>query len=300
VYSDGFLQNFNILQLSRIIAILAKIKNPIKTLGVAFNSSPLATVRYTHKCKCLQEVELKLEMYGASDVGKVRKTNQDSFYCNALQGMAIVADGIGGRKGGEVASRIAVDGMRRAIVSCEQLRHEEINPFLVSAVDTVNSEIITSGNVKGLPGMGTTLECAMFVGDRVHLAHVGDSRTYLFYKGQFWQLTIDHNLKTFIDRGWMIKSEIAPKMMKEEALVKALGLTHRCEIDVYSKELKDGEIYLTCSDGLSSMVEMKRIASIMKEHSSKPESLPKYLIEEANRAGGKDNVTVVITTVQST
>jgi protein phosphatase len=235
-------------------------------------------------------------MFGASDLGRVRKSNQDAFYCSGSQGIALVADGIGGRKGGEVASKLAVEGMKKAIVECESLRHEEVNPFLVSAIDRINNEIISTGNTNGTPGMGTTLECLMFVGDKVHVAHVGDSRTYLFYKNHLWQLTIDHNLKTFVDRGWMVRSEISPRM-KEEALVKSLGLTARCEIDIYNKTIQDGEIYLTCSDGLSSMIDNRKMSTIIREQQANPERLPRLLIDEANAEGGRDNITVVVTRV---
>ncbi len=239
---------------------------------------------------------MKLEIFGATDLGRVRKSNQDSFFCSSSQGIAVVADGIGGRKGGEVASRMAVEGMKKAIVECESLRHEEINPFLMNSIDRVNSEIINAGTNNGTPGMGTTLECLMFVGDKVHIAHVGDSRTYLFHKNHLWQLTIDHNLKTFVDRGWMVRSEISSKM-KEEALVKSLGLTQRCEIDVYNKTLQEGEIYITCSDGLTSMVDNRKISTIIREQQANPERLPRLLIDEANAEGGRDNITVVVTRV---
>jgi PPM family protein phosphatase len=241
---------------------------------------------------------VRIDMYGASDVGRVRKNNQDAFYCNATQGIAVVADGIGGRKGGEVASRMAVDGMRKAFLACDSLRHDEIANFLASTVDQINQDIIYAGEQRGLSGMGTTMECVMFVGDKIHIAHVGDSRTLLVYKSQLWQLTIDHNLKNFIDRGWIVRSEIGPKM-REEALVKSLGLAPRCEIDIYNKQIREGELYVTCSDGLTSMVDHRKIAQLVTENVHQPEVIPELLIAKANQAGGRDNTTVVVTRIRA-
>ncbi len=235
-------------------------------------------------------------MFGATDVGRVRKANQDSFYYDEAHGFAVVADGIGGRKGGEIASKVAVEGMKKEFLDCDRLRHEEINPFLANAIDRVNQQILDRGTKENKPGMGTTINCLMFVGDRLHIAHVGDSRTYLYYKGHMWLLTLDHNLKMLLDRGWMQKQDLAPGA-KEEALVRSLGLSDRCDVDVYDITIKKGEIFLTCSDGLSSMVDDRKIAQIIRENESNLTQLPSKLVSEANRRGGKDNITVVISQV---
>ena len=219
--------------------------------------------------------------------------NQDSMFFDETQGLVVVADGIGGRKGGEVASRMAVEGIRQAYLESEVIRHEEVAPFLSSAFDSINTRILEKGQSDpDITGMGTTLNALLFVGDRLYIAYVGDSRSYLYYQGQLWQLTIDHSLRTFVDRGWLPKTHLQPGI-RDSALVRSLGLTQRCEIDLYDMQLKQGEIFITCSDGLSGMVEDKRIASIVRHYENQLEKIPKALVAEANKNGGKDNVTVV-------
>jgi serine/threonine protein phosphatase PrpC len=242
---------------------------------------------------------MQIRMAGGSDIGRVRKNNQDSFYFDAAHGVVIVADGIGGRKGGEIASKIAVDGMRDSFLESDVLRPEEIRPFLTSAVERVNQSVMSQGEIQSeYRGMGTTLNSVFFMADHAHIAHVGDSRTYLIERGGMWQLSIDHNIETFISRGWMKREDLAPGT-RDSALVKSVGLTERCEVDLYSIKLREGQIFVTCSDGLTGMVGDRRILEVVKEHVSNLNRLPKALIDEANRNGGKDNITVVTAQVRS-
>lgn len=241
---------------------------------------------------------VQVRMIGATNVGRRRKTNQDSLYYDEPAGFGLVADGIGGRNGGEIASSMAVNGLRKAFLTSDRIRHEEINPFLISAVDRINQEIVERGRrEQEINGMGTTLNCLMFVGDRLHLAHVGDSRTYLYYKKHLFQLTLDHSVANFLERGWIPKSAIQAGA-KEGALVRAVGLAERCEMDLYEMPLKPGQLFLTCSDGLSSMVEDRKIAQILGENLDQFEQLPQILIDQANAAGGKDNITVLVSHVR--
>ena len=236
-------------------------------------------------------------MAGLTDIGKRRKNNQDSIYFDEPQGIGIVADGIGGRKGGALASAMIVEGLKRAFLDTDRIRHEEINTFVISAIDRINAEVINRGKSEDdTNGMGTTLNFLMFVGDKLHLAHIGDSRTYLFHRNHLFQLTIDHNLQTFVERGWLPRAAMAPGV-KAEALVRSIGLSMKCEPDVYQLDLKPGEIFLTCSDGLTAMVSDKRIAQIMAQNQRNFARLPQILVEEANSAGGKDNITVLCTQI---
>ena len=241
---------------------------------------------------------MQVRMIGATDVGRRRKSNQDSLYYDELSNFGIVADGIGGRKGGEIASSLAVNGLRKAFMNSDRIRHEEVGPFLTSAVDKMNSEILERGRKEQeILGMGTTLNCLMFVGEKLHIAHVGDSRTYLYYKKHLFQLTLDHSVGNFLERGWLPKSAVQPGA-KEGALVRALGLGERIDVDIYEIALKPGQLFLTCSDGLTGMVEDRRIAQIITENLDQFESLPKLLIDAANAAGGRDNITVLLSHVR--
>lgn len=241
---------------------------------------------------------MRIRMYGESDIGRVRKKNQDSVYFNGEQGIVVVADGIGGRKGGEVASQMAVRGLKKQFVECESLRHESIIPFLASSIDKVNQGIIEKGQTTpAIEGMGTTLNCLLFVGEKVYIAHMGDSRTYLYTKGQMWQMTVDHNVEVYVSRGWLPRETLQGRS-KPGALVRALGLSPECEVDIYEKALHEGEIYVTCSDGLTGMVDDRKITAMIRENEKRLDVLPRLLIAEANRNGGKDNITVVVTEVQ--
>lgn len=241
---------------------------------------------------------MQVRMIGATDVGRRRKSNQDSLYYDEPAGFGIVADGIGGRSGGEIASSMAVNGLRKSFLNSERIRHEEITPFLVSSVDKMNQEILERGRrEQEIAGMGTTLNCLMFVGDKLHLAHVGDSRTYLYFKKHLFQLTLDHSVGNFLERGWLPKSAVQPGA-KDGALVRAMGLADRCDVDIYEIQLKPGQLYLTCSDGLSGMMEDRKIAQLITENMDQFEKLPKILIDAANAAGGKDNITVLLSHVR--
>ena len=241
---------------------------------------------------------MRVRMSGATDIGRKRKGNQDSIFFDESHGMGVVADGIGGRKGGEIASSIAVNSMKRSFQAADAIRHGEVNSFLISSIDQLNEDILSRGQAEPeIAGMGTTLNCLAFVGDRLHLAHIGDSRTYLYQDGQIFQLTIDHNVGTFAERGWLKPHQIVPGA-RDEALVKGLGLGPSCEVDIYEIPLKFGQIYITCSDGLSGMISDQEIANIVRKNYGKLDTLPKLLIDAANAAGGRDNITVLLSEVR--
>jgi protein phosphatase len=244
-----------------------------------------------------KETKVRVRIFGATDVGRVRKINQDSYYINAEQGIAIVADGIGGRKGGEIASSMAVKGIYSEFLKRQNMKESDVPPFLIATIDKVNSQILEKGqDDEAIEGMGTTLNALVFLGDNLYIAHVGDSRTYLYYRNHIWQLTLDHNMEVYIERGWLSKETLG-KAARPNALVRALGLTPKCEVDVYEKVVRPHEIYLTCSDGLTGMVSDKKIKSLIREYENKLHALPERLVEEANKGGGKDNITVVISEV---
>lgn len=241
---------------------------------------------------------MQVRMIGATDIGRRRKTNQDSLYYDEPAGFGIVADGIGGRSGGEIASSMAVNGLRKAFIATDRIRHEEIAPFLINTIDVMNSEIIERGRREAeITGMGTTLNCLMFVGDKLYLAHVGDSRTYMYYKKHLFQLTLDHSVGNFLQRGWLPKSALAAGA-KDAALVRAMGLGDRCDVDIYEVPLRPGQIFLTCSDGLSGMLDDRKMCQIITENYQNFEKIPRVLIDSANQAGGKDNITVLISLVK--
>jgi PPM family protein phosphatase len=241
---------------------------------------------------------MRIRMAGATDIGRRRKGNQDSIFYDESRGLGLVADGIGGRKGGDIASSLAVNAIKKAFFGIETIRYGEVNSFLVSAIDDANSAIIGRGQLEPeIAGMGTTLNCLAFVGDRLHLGHVGDSRTYLYQDGNIFQLTMDHNVGTFAARGWLRNDQILAGS-KNEALVKALGLGPVCEADIYELDLKVGQVLITCSDGLTGMVSDHDIGRIVRKNIGNFDELPSLLIAAANAGGGLDNITVLVSEVR--
>lgn len=242
---------------------------------------------------------MRIRMAGATDIGLKRKANQDSIFYDEPHGLGIVADGIGGRRGGEVASSIAVNSLRKLFLDSDLIKYGEISSFLAGTIDRINLDIIARGQLEPeIAGMGTTLNCLLFVADKVHIAHVGDSRTYLFQNDHLFQLTLDHNVQMFAERGWLKPGQIAPNA-KQEALVRALGLAPGCETDVYEMALRPGQLFLTCSDGLSGMISDQEIADILRKYRKRFDDLPRKLIEAANAGGGRDNITVLVSEVRS-
>jgi protein phosphatase len=187
--------------------------------------------------------------------------------------------------------------MKKSFIETERIRHEEINPFLYSSVEKINQSVINYGETHTeVKGLGTTLNFLMFVSDKLYIAHVGDSRTYMFYKNHMWQLTIDHNVETFTERGWINKASISADT-KKEALVRSIGMTNNVEMDVYDLKVQPGTIFVTCSDGLYGMVRNSLIAKTIYKNIDNFRVLPNLLIAEALKGGGKDNVTVVVSKV---
>lgn len=241
---------------------------------------------------------MDIDIYGATDIGKVRKINQDSFDFNVDGRYLVVCDGIGGRKSGDVASQLCVEGLSKALEKVDGIGKNDIPNYLSSSVDIVNKNVVHKGDSSDeLEGMSTTLNAIYFSDDRAYIAHLGDSRTYLYYDDHLWQLTFDHNVKNYVEKGWLSK-DILVKNNKPDALVRAIGLAENCEVDLYEIDLKKDFILITCSDGLTGMVEDRTIKDIIGRYTEKLHVLPGRLIREANNNGGVDNITVVVTKVR--
>lgn len=236
---------------------------------------------------------MKIQMRGATNIGLIRKNNEDSIFYDEGSGISVVCDGIGGREGGEIASQLTTDNMK---VEFAAWQNKKENPahFLKAAAQKINTMIISKGSENPkLEGMGTTMECALYHAGHLYLGHIGDSRTYLYFKEQLWLLTVDHNVKTLAHYG-DIPSEIT-KFASGDSLVKALGVAPYADLEVYQMKLEPGQIFLSASDGLFDMIDDKRIAEIMKEHASNTPSMLEALVESAHRGGGVDNISVVVT-----
>jgi protein phosphatase len=222
-----------------------------------------------------------------SDTGRQRSANEDSFFAGSP--VFAVADGMGGAQAGEVASRIAAE-------SFDAAERGDSSPegYLRSIAVDANTRINDlAAEDESRSGMGTTFTAALVEGDDVSLAHVGDSRAYLFRDGDLRMLTSDHSLVEELLRQGKLTREQAEDHPQRSIITRALGPERQVEVDTMTYRAKDGDIYLLCSDGLTTMVKDDLIAAILARANSL-EGAANELIEQANLAGGRDNITVVL------
>jgi PPM family protein phosphatase len=223
-----------------------------------------------------------------TDTGRVREANEDAFLVEApLFG---VADGMGGHLAGDVASRTAVETITT--------RAEQDSPgdtgSLARLVREANHEIWKKAQSDAsLHGMGTTCTLAMLDDTSLHIAHVGDSRAYLFRDGDLSQITEDHTLVGRMVREGRLRPEEAERHPQRSIVTRALGVDPDVEVDTQTIELREGDRILICSDGLSSMVDQDSIAEVLDDKAD-PQDASELLVQLANDAGGEDNITAVV------
>jgi serine/threonine protein phosphatase PrpC len=221
-----------------------------------------------------------------SDTGRQRTANEDSFF--AAGDVYAVADGMGGAQAGEVASKIAAE----SIVPDER---GDASPeaFLRSVAEDANRRIhALSEEDSSRSGMGTTFTAALVEGDEVSLGHVGDSRAYVFREGELRLLTSDHSLVEELRRQGRLTPEQAEDHPQRSIITRALGPEPEVEVDTMTFSARPGDVYLLCSDGLTTMVKDEQITEILASAATLDEAA-RQLVEAANAAGGRDNVTVV-------
>lgn len=239
-------------------------------------------------------------LYAAStDVGLVRKNNQDAFFASTESGLVIVADGMGGHKGGEIASAIAVQGIADNLQkqNWEGSDAMQILLKLGSAVEKANQLIRQqAADNAELSGMGTTVVVALFINGRIYLAHVGDSRIYRFRKNKLEQLTRDHSLiQQLVDSGTFstIREAVAAGI-GTNVLTRGLGIEEQVEVDVSDEPLESGDLFLVCTDGLTAMLKDHDLERLLNHYHSDLDTAVERLVVGAMSAGGLDNVTVVL------
>jgi PPM family protein phosphatase len=227
---------------------------------------------------------MKVEVGFATDIGRVRERNEDSILVDPP--LYVVADGMGGHRGGQVASRVALETLE-ALTS-------EGRGTLPDHVRGANRAVWDrSVEDERLAGMGTTLTAAQVNGARALIAHVGDSRAYLLRDGELRQLTADHTLVARMVQAGEITEAEAEVHPHKNVLTRALGTDEQVDVDEDTIELLDGDRLLLCSDGLTGMVTEDQIQAIL-ENSEQPQQAADRLVKAANRAGGIDNISVVV------
>ena len=237
-------------------------------------------------------------VFAKTDIGKAREKNQDYYYVseeNDEPKIYILADGMGGYKGGEVASKLATDSVKKYIQSNFDSiikDKESILKLIASAVEYANMVVYEkSKETQELEGMGTTLEVCLIYNNKAYIGHVGDSRVYRIRNEVIRKLTKDHSYVQQLIEDKKITREEAKTHPKKNMITRALGCTPYVEPDLRARNFEKGDIFILCSDGLTNMVDEKQIYEIMKEDI---QMAAERLVDEANQAGGYDNITVII------
>lgn len=231
-----------------------------------------------------------MKTFVQTDVGKLRPLNEDAYYLpREGESFCAIADGMGGHNAGEVASAMAVD------VFSSQLREAKAihGPAMREAVEKANAAIFArSLSASEYSGMGTTFTALAVSGETVHIAHVGDSRAYLIRNGSIMRLTIDHTLVEEMVLQGVITPREAKYHPKRNYITRALGTTKSVEVDLIQIELRSGDVFFLCTDGLSNHVEDRVIQEVSKKDLPWQEKL-NMLVQAALDDGGTDNVTAM-------
>jgi serine/threonine protein phosphatase PrpC len=248
---------------------------------------------------------MRVRFAGETDTGMKRTHNEDFLYLPDEERLVMVADGMGGHACGDVASRMAVE----TVTEFFQATADEVDltwPFmvdrdsrrdenrLITGIKLANLKIFeTAQRENRYRGMGTTLVAGLFCDDALMLAHVGDSRIYCLRDGRFTQLTEDHSLLNDYIKMKRITPEEIDAFPHKNVIVRALGMKETVAVDVLRETPRMGDIYLFCSDGLSGMIEDEMMSRALQEEKDLDRCCER-LVEEANAAGGQDNITVVL------
>lgn len=237
-----------------------------------------------------------MNFFGLSNKGKVRGNNEDYFHIPQSENdikLFVVADGMGGENAGEVASCLAVSSIALHVLS----NYQEINdiPLLLrQAINSANKTVYqTAKSDKNYNHMGTTVVCAIIKDNVVYVANVGDSRCYIVNENNLQQISIDHSfVQEMIDKGLLSVDE-AKNHPNKNLITRAIGVDRFVDTDVFIKPFNKGDKLLLATDGLTGMIDKEKISSIINSENDCKLAVEK-LIDSANEAGGKDNITAVL------
>lgn len=236
-----------------------------------------------------------------SDIGQQREENEDYvgvFKNNAGINFAIVADGIGGHQGGDVASEMAVSHMGYRFENTNFDQPEDAVKWLAAEVQDENQHIIEKAReFSDLNGMGTTMVAALLFDNQFLMANIGDSRGYLYRAGELHQLTEDHSLVNELIKRGEISAEQARQHPQKNIITRTLGISPDADIDTNLFQMEAGDQLLLCSDGLTNMVPDEQLAKVLKATDQTATEKCATLIKMANTAGGLDNLTALIVAV---
>lgn len=243
-----------------------------------------------------------LDMASWTDMGRVREHNEDALACDALAGVAVLADGMGGYAAGEVASGVAAAqlaaDLSRLKAEYPRIAAGDLSSAMRETIMRVNSQIYRAAHGDSrYAGMGTTVVAAAFTDSVVVLGHAGDSRAYLLRRGRLQQITRDHSLlQEHIDMGLLRPGDPLGSAVKN-LVTRALGVDLALEPEIGMHPVLAGDLLMLCSDGLSDMLSDHRMESILVEYQDNVQAAARRLVQEANLAGGRDNISVILVLV---
>ncbi|WP_061215098.1 Stp1/IreP family PP2C-type Ser/Thr phosphatase [Syntrophomonas wolfei] len=233
-----------------------------------------------------------MKVVGLSDLGLKRRKNEDAYLINESWGLYVICDGMGGHRGGDVASQLAI----KTINDCFEKDLLEKNISLLNhSIQQANNIIWEQGNINPeWHEMGTTVTAALINGLKLEIAHVGDSGCYLFRAAEINRINRDHTLaQEMVDQG-IIKTSEKRLSSYNHILTRALGVERQVLVDNYELELSEGDLLLLCSDGLSDMLEENEILNIVAGFEDDLNKTASMLLQQALERGGFDNITLIL------
>lgn len=237
-----------------------------------------------------------LKSWAQSDIGRKRTNNEDSLYSNNDLGLFMVADGMGGHKGGDKASKLAIE---TSVENYKKLYAEGLSPkdALKKAVQEAAKEVYRSSLLNpDLKGMGTTLSALVLGKDCIYISHIGDSRIYRLRENKLSLLTTDHSLvHEQVEAGIMTEEEARTSSLRN-IITRAIGHDQNARADHFQSLIQDDDMFLLCTDGLNNMLNDEKIREILTKQ--EPKKSIHRLISEANLRGGDDNISVILVSLK--
>jgi protein phosphatase len=247
----------------------------------------------------------KIAMAGQTDIGTVREHNEDAISYNDSLGLTVLADGMGGHRGGEVASAIAVstiiERLKKNLKKISPGETDEDTGYSLEslaihdAITEANAKVYSASNENTqYKGMGTTIVVVLFYDNRFTVAHVGDSRLYRLRDGELEQLTRDHSLiQELVDRGFYTPEQ-ARKSLNKNLMTRAVGIDEHVVIDIQEDVAMVDDLYLLCSDGVTDLIDDDLIRETLNKCGDDLDKCATELIRESNEHGGKDNISAIL------
>ncbi len=242
---------------------------------------------------------MNIVAYGITDVGLKRSKNEDNLLVNEDMGLFVVADGMGGHKGGELASKLAVESILE-VVKNHREEHTFLSPraMLEEGYTEASARIYARSQLNNqmYQGMGTTLVTAYIHENEIFIANVGDSRAYFYNRDYMWQITEDHSLVNEHIRAGLLRDSEAKDFQAKNVITRSVGFEKEVRCDIIRKKLSPGDCFLLCSDGLSGLVDDRTLHTICKSHPIEKSAY--FCVEAAKAGGGDDNITVIVIVVE--